>query len=411
MEMKLTTLRILSILLVLGLLLAACAPAAPAEEAPAAEEPAAEVPAAEEPAAEEPAAEEPAAEEPAAEEPAAEEPAAADEPVAKVAFVYWTPIADGGWTYAHDLGRLYLEEQIPGVETAYVESVQASADTERVLRQFAREGYDIVFTTGFDYMDPTIKVAEEFPDTYFANCSGYKTAPNSDTYFVGVEEARYLSGMVAGRMTESNIIGYVAAFPIPEVVRGINGFALGVKAVNPDAKVQVVWSNSWYDPGIEREAAESLLAAGADVLAQHQDSTAAIEAAKEAGAYGIGYDADMGWVDPDTVITSAIFIWGPYYVHKVQQIIDGKWELEQYYGHISDGLTDISPYGTKVPQEVQDEVDVAREQIISGELEIFAGPIFDNEDNEMVAEGAVMTLDELLSWQWFVDNVIGKVGG
>ena len=269
----------------------------------------------------------------------------------------------------------------------------------------------MVFTAGFDYMDPTIKVAEEFPDTYFENCSGYKTADNAGNYFVAIEEARYLSGMVAGRMTESNIIGYVAAFPIPEVVRGINGFALGVAAVNPDAVVQVVWSNSWYDPGIEREAAESLLAAGADVLAQHQDSTAAIEAAKEAGVYGIGYDADMNWVDDDTVITSAIFIWGPYYVYKVQQIIDGKWELEQFYGHMSDGLTDIAPYGGKVPQEVQDEVNAARDQIIAGELEIFAGPISDNAGTEQVPEGSVMELGDLLGWQWFVENVVGEVGG
>lgn len=385
------------VLLFVALIGTACAPAAPAEEEPM-EEPM------EEPAEEE-AAEEPAEE--VAEEPAEE--AAADEPCVKAAFVYWSPIADGGWTKAHDDGRVYLEENLDCVETAYVESVQTAADTERVLRQYARDGFDVIYTAGFDYMDPTVNVAEEFPDTYFENCSGFKLADNAGNYFAAMEEARYLTGIIAGHMTETNEIGYLAAFPIPEVVRGINGFALGVKSVNPDATVHVIWTNTWYDPGTEREAAEALLDLGADVLAQHQDSTAFIDAAKERGAWAIGYDADMSWAGPETVLTSAVFNWGAYYLHKTTQVMNGEWVQEEWWGTMSELAIDIAPMGDMVPQEVQDEVMVAREAIINNELNVFAGPLVDNEGNEMVPEGEALSHGDALGMSWFVDNVSGSV--
>ncbi len=345
---------------------------------------------------------------PTAEAPIAETPTA-EAKLVRAAFVYWGPVADGGWTYAHDLGRLYLEENVPNVETTYIENIQTVADTERVLRQFAREGYDIIFTAGNSFMDPQMTVAAEFPDTAFENCAGWKVSENSGNFFGAMEEVRYLTGMVAGKMTKSDLVGYVAAFPFPEVIRGLNGFALGVKAVNPDAKVQVVWTNTWFDPGIEREAAEALLAAGADVLAQHQDSHAPVEAAEAAGAYAIGYDADMGEFAPDTVLTSAIWNWGIYHSLAVQRVQEGTWRGESWYGHLDSGIVDIAPFGPMVPQDVQDLVLETKEKIINGELQIIAGPIYDNEGTLRVPEGTVMTHDEVYGWDWLVDGILGAV--
>ncbi len=381
---------------ILLLLLSACTSSAISEETPAADDQIVENPEVEEP-----------------EEVEVEEPV--EEVVFRAAFMTTGPVADGGWNLAHFQGSQYLAENVPGVEVSFQESVKATADMERLMRQFARDGYDVVFGAGFGFMEPTIKVAGEFPDTIFENCSGFKTAENAGNYFASMEEARYLSGMAAGLMTESNIIGYVAAHPIPEVVRGINSFSLGVKAANPDARVHVIWTNAWYDPGTERIAAESLLALGADVMAQHQNGTATLEAAKEAGVYSIGYGEDMNWVDPDTVITSPMFNWGPYYVYKVQQIMDGEWISESYYGTMADGMITLAPWGNDVPQEVRDAVEEVQAQMTAaefghGSIELFSGPLNDNEGNLQVPEGTTMTLDDLLSWQWFVDNVVGRVG-
>lgn len=350
---------------------------------------------------------------PAVEEPAVEEPAV-EEVVFRAAFMTTGPVADGGWNLAHFQGSQYLEANVAGVKADFVESVSTTADMERLIRQFARDGYDVVFGAGFGFMEPIIKVAGEFPDNIFENCSGFKTAENAGNYFASMEEARFLSGMAAGMMTESNIIGYVAAHPIPEVVRGINAFAMGVKEVNPEAKVHVIWTNAWYDPGTERIAAESLLNLGADVMAQHQNGTATLEAAKAAGAFSIGYGEDMNWVDPDTVITSPVFIWGPYYVYKVKQIMAGEWVSESYYGTMADGMVDLAQWGNGVPQEVRDKVGEMRENMIGakfghGSINLFSGPLYDNKGVEQVPEGTTMTLDDLLSWQWFVDNIVGTV--
>ena len=213
---------------------------------------------------------------PVTEAPAAEEMAGDDDMAAplQVAFVYVAPIGDLGWTYAHDEGRLYLEANLEGgAETAFIENVPEGPDAERVIRDFAQKGYDLVITTSFGYMDPTLTVAQEFPDQYFVHVSGFKTADNMSTLFGRMYQPRYLSGLVAGSMTESNVIGYVAAFPIPEVIRGINAFTLGVREANPDAEVRVVWTNTWFGPPEEKEAAEALLDQGADIIAQHQDTT------------------------------------------------------------------------------------------------------------------------------------------
>ena len=210
----------------------------------------------------------------------------------KVGFVYVSPVGDAGWSFAHDQGRLALEA-MDGVTTSFVEAVSEGPDSERVMLNMARKGYDLVFATSFGYMDPMLKVAKKFPKTTFMHCSGYKTAANMGNYFARMYQARYLSGMVAGAMTKANVLGYVAAFPIPEVIRGINAFALGAQAVNPKAEVRVVWTKTWYDPATEKEAAKSLLDIGADVIAQHQDSPGPQEAAQERGVYSVGYNTDM----------------------------------------------------------------------------------------------------------------------
>ena len=262
----------------------------------------------------------------------------------RVGFVYVGPVGDLGWTYAHDQGRLALEEALPNVETAYQENVPENpADAERVIRQFAQDGYDVIFTTSFGYMDPTINVAKDFPDTTFIHISGFKTAENVGTGFGKIEEPRFVSGQIAGAMTETNQIGYVAAFPIPEVIRGINAFTLGVREANPEATVQVVWTNTWFDPPEERAAAEALLDGGADVIAQHQDTAGPQQAAEERGVYGVGYNADMAPLAPDAVLTSAIWNWGPYYIDIVESVMDGTWESEQYWGGWQDGVVDMAP--------------------------------------------------------------------
>ncbi|NMC00770.1 MAG: BMP family ABC transporter substrate-binding protein, partial [Chloroflexi bacterium] len=240
----------------------------------------------------------------------------------KVAYIYIGPPGDLGWTYEHDRGRKVMEQALGDqVEVTYIESVPEGPDAARVIRQYAQQGYNMIFATSFGYMDPMLEVAQEFPDVYFEHCSGYKTAANMSTYFGKIEQPRYLSGIVGGMMTKSNIIGYVAAFPIPEVIRGINAFTLGVRSVNPQAEVRVVWTNTWYDPVKEREAAVALLDQGADIIAQHQDTTEPQKAAQERGALSIGYDSDMRAFVGDTVLTSPIWNWGGYYTQTVKDAI------------------------------------------------------------------------------------------
>ena len=302
---------------------------------------------------------------------AAQDATPAGEPI-KVGFVYVGPIGDLGWTYAHDQGRLALEEAIPNVETGYQENVPENpADAERVIRQFAQDGYDVIFTTSFGYMDPTINVAQDFPDTTFIHISGFKTADNVGTGFGKIDEPRFVSGQLAGQMTESNQIGYVAAFPIPEVIRGINAFTLGVREVNPEATVRVVWTNTWFNPQTERQAAEALLDGGADVIAQHQDTAGPQQAAEDRGVYSIGYNADMSALAPNAVLTSVIWNWGPYYIDIVESVMDGTWESEQYWGGWPDGIVDLAPIAEFVPEEIRSPIEEEISRFKSGEETIY----------------------------------------
>lgn len=337
-------------------------------------------------------------------------PGGTQEEKIKAAFIYVGPIGDAGWTWAHDQGRLYLAEKLPWVDAStYVENVPEGADAERVLTELAEKGNKVIFATSFGYMDYVIKVAEKYPDVVFLHCSGYKTADNVATYFGAMEEPRYLSGMVAGMMTEKNLLGYVAAHPIPEVVRGINAFALGARAVNPDVQVRVVWTNTWYDPAAEKQAALSLLDAGCDVIAQHQDTPGPQQAAQERGAYAIGYNSDMRQFAPEASLTSPVWNWGPYYVKTLEAVKAGTWKTEEFYGDMKDGVVALGPYNDKVPQEVRDAVEKKKQEIIDGTFYVFQGPIKDQSGQVKVAEGQKMTMEEILSFDWFVEGVIGQI--
>ncbi len=340
----------------------------------------------------------------------AEGPSAEVDLPVRAAFVYIGPPGDLGWTYEHDRGRLALEDELgDDIETTYIEDVPEGPDAKRVVRQYAQEGWDVIFTTSFGYMDPTYEVAEEFPDVIFEHCSGYKTRDNMATYFGRMYQPRYLSGIVAGEMTESNIIGYVGAFPIPEVLRGINAFALGVQSVNPEAEVRVVWTNTWYDPVVEREAAEALLDEGADIIAQHQDTTEPQKAAEERGALSIGYDSDMREFVGDTVLTSPQWDWGTYYLDTVQAIIDGTWEPHEFWGGLETGVVKLADISPLVPADVREQVDDERERITGTDWDVFCGPINDQGGEEAVADGECMSDEEMLNMDWFVEGVVGEI--
>lgn len=339
-------------------------------------------------------------------------PMASGEPV-KVAFIYVGPVGDMGWTWAHDQGRQDLAQNLPNVETVFQENVPENpADAERVIRQFAEDGAKVIIGTSFGYMDSLVNVAKDFPEVEFIHISGYKTAPNLSTAFGKIEEPRYVSGLLAGKMTKANKIGYVAAFPIPEVIRGINAFTLGVRKSNPEATVQVIWTNTWFNPTTERQSAEALLDAGVDVIAQHQDTAGPQQAAEERGVYGVGYNSDMSALAPKAELTSPIWHWGVYYTDAVQQIIDGTWETNQYWGGWTDGLVDLAPIGTMVPDDVNTMIEAEEAKFASGEetiFTIFTGPLMDQAGTEKVAAGVEMTPEELLSMNWFVEGVVGDL--
>lgn len=336
---------------------------------------------------------------------ATEAPVAAEKPT--VAFVYIGPPGDGGYTYQHDQGRLYMEKEL-GITADFVENVPESADAERIITELAQT-HDIVFTTSFGYMDFTLNVANKFPNVKFLHASGYKTAENMGTYFGKNYQASYLSGIAAGKMTTKNHLGYVGAFPISEVIYNLNAFTLGAQSVNPDIKVDVVWTNTWYDPATERQAAISLLDKGADVLLAYQDSPATLQAAAERGAYAGGNDSDMSKYAPDSYLTNPVWNWGPYYVKAVQSVMDGTWKSEQYSGDMADGMVELAPFGNKVPDDVKALVEEAKAKIVSGELDVFTGPISDNQGNVKVQEGQTLTLEEVLGMNWLAKGVEGTI--
>ena len=327
----------------------------------------------------------------------------------KVGFVYVGPVGDAGWTYAHDQGRKYLEAHDPNIQTTAVESVAEGADSERVFADLARRGYKLIIGTSFGYMDPMVKVAGAFPAVAFVHVSGFKRAKNLATVFGRIEQPRYLTGLVAGSMTKANIIGYVAAHPIPEVVRGINAFTLGIRAVNPKATVRVVWSNTWYDPAQEKEAAESLLNAGADVLAQHQDSPAVVQAAAARGKYVVGYNSDMSRFGPRAFLTAPVWDWGPMYLYLAKKVEAGTFTGEDLWWGIDKGVVDIAPLGPMVPASVRSLVMAKREALVAGTFNELTGPIKDQTGKVRVPAGSALSDAEQLSMNWFVEGVTGTI--
>ncbi len=337
------------------------------------------------------------------------EAAGADEPL-KVGFVYVSPVGDAGWTFQHELGRRELEASLGDkVKTSYVESVPEGADAERVIRQFAASGHRLIFTTSFGYMNPTIKVAKRFPKVAFEHATGYKRAKNVGTYLARFYEGRYLTGVVAGKMTKSKVVGYVAAFPIPEVVRGINAFTRGLRSVNPEAEVRVVWVSSWYDPGKEREAAETLIVQGADVITQHTDSTAPVQTAEDKGVYAIGYHSDMSKYGPKAHLTAATHHWGGHYVAAAKAVLDGSWKSGDLWGGIKEGMIKLGPFGPAVPDDVKALVESKSAEIAAGTLHPFQGPVKDQSGTVRVPEGSVMSDGDLLGFGWYVEGVVGKL--
>lgn len=326
-----------------------------------------------------------------------------------VGFIYVGPIGDGGYTYAHDEGRLYLEKEL-GVKTIYKESVPENAsDVEREIRNMVDQGAKIIFSTSFGFMDGTENMSKEFPEVTFFHCSGHKKTENMANYFGRIYQPRYLSGVVAGLKTKTNKIGYVAAFPIPEVIRGINAFTLGVQSVNPEAKVKVVWTNTWYDPAKEKEAAIALLDDQADIIAQHQDTTGPQQAAEEREAYSIGYNTDMSKMAPKAYMTAPVWHWGPYYVDQVKQVMNGSFKSHAYWGGMKDDIVRLAPLTDNAPAEAKDKVEEAQKAIIDGSLVIFSGPLKNQQGEIKVEEGKALTDEEMLNMMWFVEGVEGKI--
>ena len=327
----------------------------------------------------------------------------------KVAFVYVGPIGDAGWTYAHDQARLDLEKTFPWVETAYRESVPEGAESERAITQFASKGYKLIFTTSFGYMDPTINVARRFPDTVFMHCAGYKRADNVGTYFGRMYQAKYLAGLIAGARSKAGKVGFVAPHPIPEVIRHINAFAIGVRESNPKATVQVVWTNSWFDPAKEKEAANALLDAGADVIATGADSAAPLQAAEARGALAIGYDSDSRELAPRAFLTAPLWDWTVIYRDVVQKVRDGSWKSGDSWGGLETGVVLLAPMTDLVPAEVKAVVEKRKGEIERGERKVFAGPLSKQDGSEAVAGGSAPSDQELLSMSYFVAGVEGTI--
>lgn len=334
---------------------------------------------------------------------------AAAEPL-KVAFVYVGPIVDAGWTHQHDLGRRALEKAFgERIKTSFVESVPENADAERVVRELAKAGNQLIFTTSFGYMNPTLKVAKQFPKVIFENATGYKRAKNVGTYSGRFYEGKYLNGILAGKMTKSNVLGYVAAFPIPEVIGDIDAFTLGARSVNPKVRVRVIWTNAWFDPPKEREASDVLVSQGADILCHDTDSTAVVQAAEAKGVYVLGYNSDMAKYGPRAQLSGTLQLWDDYYIKTVNSVLAGKWKSGDVWGGIKDKMVGTAPYGAAVPADVRAFVDAKRAELVAGKLHPFEGPIRDQSGTVRVGSGKRLPDKSLLAINWYVEGIVGKL--
>jgi basic membrane protein A len=325
-------------------------------------------------------------------------------------YMYLGPVGDGGWTYSQEIGRLAVDAAFPALKSAIVESVPEGPESVPIMERLIRQNKSkLIFACSFGYMDFVQDVAKKYPDTTFMHVSGYKRADNVGTLFGRMYEPRYLSGLVAGNASKSGNIGYVAAHPIPEVIRMINAFALGVRKVNPNATVKVIWLFSWFDPGKEKEAAKALIDAGCDVIAMHADTGAVAQACEEAKTYVIGYNNDMTKYAPTMQLTAPIWNWEKLFAPVVQQVADGTWKSEAIWLGMNSGAVDLAPFGPGVPEDVRKLVDDEKADIISGKQKVFAGPIKDQSGKVIVKDGEAMSDDDIWSMGWFVEGIVGDI--
>lgn len=329
----------------------------------------------------------------------------------KVGFVYVGPVGDGGWTYEHDQGRKAVVAEFGDkVETVYVENVAEGPDAERVMTQMALDGADLIFTTSFGYMDPTINVAKKFPNVKFEHATGYKRADNVSTYSARFYEGRAIQGHIAGQITKSNTIGYIASYPIPEVIRGINSAYIHAKEVNPDVEFKIIWAYTWFDPAKEADAAKALIEQGADVILQHTDSTAPQAAAQAAGnVYTFGQASDMSEYAPMPRVSSIIDDWAPYYIARTQAVMDGTWESKDTWDGIGAGMVGIGEITDAVPAEVKASALALKEKLASGEYHAFTGPLNKQDGSAFLAAGETADDGTLAGMNFYVEGLDGSI--
>ncbi|WP_293572638.1 BMP family ABC transporter substrate-binding protein [Phaeobacter sp.] len=337
--------------------------------------------------------------------------ALAAEDKTKVGFVYVGPVGDGGWTYEHDQGRKAVVAEFGDkVETVYVENVAEGPDAERVMTQMALEGADLIFTTSFGYMDPTINVAKKFPNVKFEHATGYKRADNVSTYSARFYEGRAVQGHIAGQMTESNIIGYIGSYPIPEVIRGINSAYLHAKEVNPDVEFKIVWAFTWFDPAKEADAAKVLIEQGADVILQHTDSTAPQAAAQAAGdVITFGQASDMAEYGPKPRVSSIIDDWAPYYIARTQAVMDGTWSTSDTWNGIGAGMVKIGEISDAVPAEIKASALALKASLADGSYHAFTGPIKKQDGSDWLAAGETADDGTLAGMNFYVEGLDGDI--
>jgi simple sugar transport system substrate-binding protein len=333
---------------------------------------------------------------------------------AKVGFVYVSPIGDAGYTYQHDLGRKAMEAALKGkVTTQVVENVEEGADAERVIRNLATDGCKMIFTTSFGYMNPTAKVAKNFPNVDFFHATGYMSSPNMATYNGRFYEGRYLNGIIAGKMTKTHIAGFVGAFPIPEVMMAIDAFTQGMRSVDPKAEVHVVWVNSWFDPGKEREATMSLISQGADMITQHTDSTVVVQTVEEQhkakNVWCFSYNSDMSKYAPTSQLSGDITDWSGYYTRTVQNVLAGKGVGPNVWDGVKEGMIKIAPFNAAVPKDVREQVNKVMAEMKAGKVHPFQGPVLAQDGTVKVPKGQVMSDKDLDAINYYVKGVVGNV--
>jgi basic membrane protein A and related proteins len=328
----------------------------------------------------------------------------------KVAWIYVGPAKDGGWSQAHDEGRQYVQKMLGSkVQTTFKENIAVGPQLQQTVASLVQQGYKMIFGTSYGFFDKAL--AAKYPNVLFEQATGTDTAKNLSEYFGAAEDTVYLSGMAAGAATKKGTLGYVVAYPIPEVIRHANAFALGVQAMDPSAKVNLVWTNSWFDPAKEKKSAESLFSAGADVLGQNVDSPATGQFAESKSVPWVGYDSDAQNFAPKSWLTASVYHWGPYYLRRVQAAINGTWKSGFYYGSIKDGFTGLAPFGPDVSAATKAAIAKKMKQIENGTFYEFTGPLYDQSGKLRLQAGKKMTVSDLYAMNWLVKGVVGSPTG